>query len=292
MTTREFEIARGDVTIAGWEHGDRRRRTVVLVHGYPDDATLWDDVVPELADELHVVAYDVRGHGRSSEPKDTAGYAFDHLLADLVAVIDHVSSGRPVHLVGHDWGAIQGWEAASRPDVAERLATFTAVCGPSFDLVATSYRERLDQDPLGGAVALLRQAPASFYLAALQVPVLPERVLGTGVLQRLGERIPALDGMAAPSPTATRDAVNGVNLYRANRRHLTHPRSVEVHVPVHVVTGEHDPFVPPRLFNDLGRKVPHATHQVVAGAGHWLPRTQPSVVAAAIRDVVTGDAHP
>jgi len=52
-----------------------------------------------------VIAYDVRGAGASSRPRDDRAYDLTVLADDMTAVIDAVSPGRPVHVVGHDWGA-------------------------------------------------------------------------------------------------------------------------------------------------------------------------------------------
>jgi len=46
-----------------------RLETVVLVHGFPDDQTVWEPVVTALPDDWHVITYDVRGAGRSTQPE-------------------------------------------------------------------------------------------------------------------------------------------------------------------------------------------------------------------------------
>src|SRR5262245_45927210 len=84
---------------------------IVLVHGFPDTSAVWDLVVERLAGKYHVVTYDVRGAGDSDTPLLAEGYRLPLLVDDLRAVVDAVSPDRPVHLVGHDWGSIQAWEA-------------------------------------------------------------------------------------------------------------------------------------------------------------------------------------
>src|SRR5690625_3001129 len=83
--------------------------TVVCVHGYPDDHTVWDGVAAELARWYRVVTYDVRGAGSSDVPRTRDAYRLDRLEEDLTAVMDAVSPGEPVHLLAHDWGSIQAW---------------------------------------------------------------------------------------------------------------------------------------------------------------------------------------
>ena len=133
---------RGDgVDLAVYEQGDRSRPTVLLVHGYPDTHAVWDEVAARLAERFHVVRYDVRGAGASSRPFGRRRYTFEYLMADMEAVLDATAPERKVHLVGHDWGSIQSWEAVcTTPD---RFASFTSISGPCLDHVAHWTRRNL-----------------------------------------------------------------------------------------------------------------------------------------------------
>src|SRR6218665_2368651 len=114
-------VMSGPVRLAVKQWGDPRRPTIVLVHGYPDNSAVWHPVAELLARDFHVVAYDVRGAGQSDRPGRIRDYKIEKLKEDLVAVIDHVAPGRPVHLVAHDWGSIQSWEAVTEPALQERI---------------------------------------------------------------------------------------------------------------------------------------------------------------------------
>lgn len=76
---------------------------LVLVHGAWSDHTMWDPVVPGLAEAFHVVTYDLRGHGRSVLDPPDAGTVHDD-VADLVALIGHLPLG-PVNVAGISSGA-------------------------------------------------------------------------------------------------------------------------------------------------------------------------------------------
>jgi len=75
---------------------------VVLVHGWPLSADMWERQAPFLADEgLRVIAYDRRGFGRSDQPWD--GYDYDTFADDLEAVMDKLDL-KEVTLVGFSMG--------------------------------------------------------------------------------------------------------------------------------------------------------------------------------------------
>src|SRR5438309_1175852 len=74
MTARLRRVTSTDgVTLAVYEHGDPAAPTIVAVHGYPDNHSVWDGVVELLSDRFHVVTYDVRGAGASDKPSARGG---------------------------------------------------------------------------------------------------------------------------------------------------------------------------------------------------------------------------
>lgn len=275
-TTRT--VTRGPVTLHVTEVGDRDGPTVLLVHGYPDTSTVWDRVRPRLAPTCHVVTVDVRGAGRSTRPARVRDHALPELTADLVAVADAVAPDRPVHLVGHDWGAIQGWEAVADEATAPRLASFTAISAPSFDLTGHWVRRQLSRRRIA---PLLGQARRSWYIAAFQVPGLAPAVWRAGLGRRWADvrrRVEGAPDLPDPAATITDDGVHGIRLYRANAGRVRAPRRDRVLVPTRVLVGEHDAFVSPALFAGLEG----VTVDVVPSGRHWLPLTHPEAVAAAV----------
>jgi pimeloyl-ACP methyl ester carboxylesterase len=110
VTQRRVTSSDG-TSLVVYERGDLGAPTVLLVHGYPDNHAVWDAVAEDLAADQHVVTYDVRGIGASDKPRERAAYRVDRLVDDLFAVAGAVSPDSPVHVVGHDWGSVQAWEA-------------------------------------------------------------------------------------------------------------------------------------------------------------------------------------
>lgn len=282
------------------------RPTVVLLHGYPDTKAVWTPVARRLAPRFHVVLYDVRGHGRSAAPHPLrGGFTLDLLTDDFLAVADAVSPRRPVHLVGHDWGSVQGWEFATSPRTRGRLASFTSLSGPSLDHLGHWLRDRAAERSPRAAAQFLGQGARSWYVYALHTPALPELAwrgpLGRRwpALLRRAENLPApAEGGAEsgggaeetgyPAPTLAEDAANGAWLYRDNvRARVRRPRpDAYAHVPVQLIVPTDDPYLSERLYDDLDRWAPRLTRRTVRGK-HWLPRTRPDQLATWIADFVT-----
>jgi NAD(P)-dependent dehydrogenase (short-subunit alcohol dehydrogenase family)/pimeloyl-ACP methyl ester carboxylesterase len=259
-------------------HGDPAAPTVVAVHGYPDDHSVWDGVVAGLRADHRVVTYDVRGAGASDAPPDRAGYHLDRLTDDLVAVLDAVSPDRPVHLLAHDWGAIQTWHAVTDERLRGRVASYTSISGPCLDHIGHWYRRRPTPRVLRET---LRQGLASWYTVLFRTPLLPELAVRSGLLGRV---LAALERIPRP---ATRDALNGLELYRCNiADRVAHPQRRATDIPVQVLAPTGDRYVTPPMQTDIGDFVTDLRVRRLPGP-HWLPRTRPEVIARCVRELVT-----
>ncbi|MEU1391834.1 MULTISPECIES: alpha/beta fold hydrolase [unclassified Nonomuraea] len=277
------QVESGGVRLAVFEEGDPAAPPILLLHGYPDTHRVWDEVAALLRDRFHLVRYDVRGAGASTAPRDRRHYAFGHLMADLAAVIGAVGKPR-VHLAGHDWGSLQGWEAAVTPGLRDRLASFTSLGGPGLRQVSHFMRH-------GGRRDVLRQLARSWYIGAFQVSVLPELAWRTVVPRGLSRTLRRTDGVGPrpghPAHTLARDARNGLELYRRNMSGGRRDAGPEVvRVPVQLVEARRDPFVTPALLAATARWADRPWRRTIE-AGHWVQRSHPAVVAGLIAEFVT-----
>lgn len=253
--------------LAIYESGTHSGPTVVAVHGYPDDHTVWDGVAAELAGRFRVVTYDVRGAGASAAPDRGDGYGIDRLVDDLVAVLVAVAPSGTVHLVGHDWGSVQAWPALDDPRLAGRIASFTSVSGPSLDHAGVWFRDaRAHPRPA------LRQLAHSYYTLLFQLPGVPEAAIRAGLIERtIGRR-------------SKRDQRNGLNLYRANMRRAARPRPGQIGVPVQVLAPARDRYVSAAFAKQAPRPFVADLRVRDLAGGHWVVRQRPEVVARCIAE--------
>ncbi|MFI8305560.1 SDR family oxidoreductase [Streptomyces sp. NPDC085927] len=292
---RERRVRTGGVELCVAELGDPGRPTIVLVHGYPDSKEVWSEVAPRLAERFHVVAYDVRGHGRSTAPRPLrGGFTLEKLTDDFLAVADAVSPDEPVHLVGHDWGSVQAWEFVTVGRGEGRIASFTSMSGPSLDHFGHWIDRRLRRPTPRRVGQLLGQGAKSWYVYLLHTPVLPELAwrgpLGKrwpDILKRF-ENVPRTDDGDYPTSSLPSDAAHGAWLYRDNvRSRLRRPRTdAYAHAPVQLVTPLGDAFLSERLYDDLELWAPRLTRRTLP-AKHWVPRTRPDQLTTWITEFVT-----
>jgi len=113
-----------DASAAGPDDGE----LVLLLHGFPQTRRSWRHQLPALAAAgYRAVAPDQRGYSAGARPAEEAAYRQPRLVADTLAMADALGAER-FHLVGHDFGAVVGWQVACRH--ADRLLSWTPVSVP------------------------------------------------------------------------------------------------------------------------------------------------------------------
>nr|MDT0662589.1 alpha/beta hydrolase [Micromonospora sp. DSM 115978] len=248
---------------------------IVLLHGFPDNLHLYDDLMPHLG-QRPVVRFDFLGWGRSDKP---AGYPYtaDNQTGDLAAVLDHLDL-RDVVLVAHD---------ASGPPAID-WALLHPYRIRALVLLNTYYHLTLG----------LRRPPA---IALFSTPVL--RVAARRVVsrwraadrrlyrwqvgqfitdrQRRDEVVPALYeqfGAAQQAFWRLNDDLFGTLL--ARRRRLADLRRFDR--PVRIVFGARDRYLNPRVARQFAGLFPAANLELIENASHYVQIDAPARTALAI----------
>lgn len=253
-------------------------KTVVLLHGFPERATSWRKVAPLLHEHgVRTLAPDQRGYSPHARPGRRHDYVTPKLAGDVIALIEAV--GGPVHLVGHDWGAAVGWfVAAHRPDL---VTTWTAFSVPH---------------PAAYASALLGpQGPKSWYMAAFNIPGLPERLAAQP--GGLVDRMLRSSGMTEEELARYRQEIvddgalpGALMWYRALPLTIRGMGSAApVEVPTTMVWSDRDTAIDRLGVERTARHVRGRYEYVeLTGVSHWIPTQAPEAAAEAILNRIGG----
>lgn len=273
-TDRIASVRRGPLTFDVVDSGPVDGTPVVLLHGFPQRATMWAGVVGLLHEAgLRTFAPDQRGYSPGARPRSRFAYRPRSLARDVVALIDAI--GQPVHLVGHDWGAAVAWATAGH--FPQRLRSLTTI---SVGHPAAYIGSLLSSDQL------LR----SCYIAVFQLPWLAERSLREP--GGWGERLVRSWGMTDEMYEQYQREVVAAGAVRGS---LGWYRSLPVspfsdlrllastRVPTTFIWGENDRPVGPAQALRTARHVAADFDFVsLRGTGHWVVEECPSEVARAI----------
>ncbi|TYQ11771.1 UNVERIFIED_ORG: short-subunit dehydrogenase [Gordonia westfalica J30] len=286
---RRGTVSGDGVTLATFELGDPGNPTVLLVHGWPDTHHLWTHIAPRLAEKYHVVAYDCRGFGESDRPREVGAYRLAELADDLFAVAEAVSPDAPVHVVGHDWGSVQAWEAVSRPRAHTRIASFVSVSGPNLDHLGQLLRAGLTRPTPHRVRTIATQSLSSAYTGLFQLPVLPNALLtALGNPRAWKQFLHTVEGTppenVVVAGTLRRDMITGLALYRANiRQKLSRPDPRPTTVPVLQVVNERDIALRPAIYDNTPDYAAKLWRRDTP-TGHWLPYTHPAYLTDTVLD--------
>ena len=283
-------VSRAGVDLAVFESGNRRGPTLVLVHGWPDTHHMWLPVTELLADEFRIVTYDTRGQGESPTSAPDSSFTLPQLAADLFAVIHAVSPDEPVHVLAHDWGSVQAWEAVCEPGAEERIASFTSMSGPNLDHVSAWARRSLRRPTPRRVADLMAQAVSSSYVPFLVSPLAPPVLRALAGRGRWRWLLGAMEGRPprpeAHATTLGDDMISGLRYYRANVRLTSRqPRERRTTVPVLQLVLTRDVAVRQAPLTESDRWTEHLERRELP-YGHWVALTSPDVVARETRQFV------
>ncbi|GAA0207997.1 alpha/beta fold hydrolase [Halobaculum roseum] len=243
---------------------------VVFVHGAAVDHTQWAPQVDALADEYTVVAYDVRGHGRTGG-SDRGTYSIDLFADDLAALIDALDLDRPVVCGLSMGGCIAMTYAARHPDGPSGL-----VLADTFGPVPLTLGERLQRQLLRATIPPARLV--GYERVERAMVWLQRRVSGEGVAGDY-DRIEAIRERGPTMSTAEfAKVIRALAAFDRSAVDLT-----AIDVPTLALYGEHDAGFIRRQMRSLASLVGHAPLLVVPNAGHASNLDNEAFVDGAIR---------
>jgi 3-oxoadipate enol-lactonase len=241
------------VAIHHEEHGPAGAPVLVLASSLGTSCAMWDAQLARVADQLRVVRYDHRGHGRSPVPPGP--YALEELAFDVLALLDRLELER-VSFCGLSLGGMVGlWLAAHAPERVERLV----VCASSAHMPpASNWTER---------AAAVRAAET---VAAISDAVL-ERWLTPGFAASRPEVAARLRAMLEGTPkegyAGGCEAIAVLDL---------RPALASIRAPTLVIAGREDPAAPPEAHGRvIAEAISGARLEVLSPAAHLLCVEQP-----------------
>jgi pimeloyl-ACP methyl ester carboxylesterase len=275
------------ITLSCRACGPRDAPRLILLHGFPEAAFIWDELMLMLAPQFRCIAPNLRGYERSSAPAEVEAYRAKHLMADIKALVAATGDGPLAALVAHDWGGAVAWNLGVQASaLMQRLVIINSPHPGTFlrelqlnpaQREASAYMNLLcrpDAEALLAENDYARMWP--FFTGMGGAPWLTEELKARyrEVWDR-GLRGPLNYYRASPMRPPTPEDPGAMVLQFA-------PEFVTVQLPTLVIWGEEDRALPPSMLDGLAQFVPRLDLQRVAGAGHWIIHEQPALVAEAI----------
>lgn len=263
----------GELAFEYLDQGDPEAPACLLLHGFPQDLTSWDEVASHLLGAgFRVIRFDQRGYSPGARPQEVSSYRLGPLVGDAIGLLDGLGVDR-AHVIGHDWGGAVAWGLASAHP--ERVRTLTVLSTPHPAALSRALRSS-------------DQALRSWYMGLIQVPRLAERLLAPGgrMWSGLMRGLPASVQEHYTSRASEPGALAGMLAwYRAMpsdlRRSSVRWRPIDT--PTLYVWGGRDPALGASAARLTSRYVRGPfTFVVLPQQGHWLPERAADQVASVL----------
>jgi len=246
-----------DVDLYYETHG--QGEPVLLIHGLGSSTADWEPQIAALASRFTVVAFDVRGHGRSSKPRER--YSIPQFADDTAALIRGLGLG-PVHAVGISMGGMIAFQlAVSAPDLVRTLVIMNS--GPA--MIVRTLSQRLMILSRIAIVRLMGMRKMGEVLAGRLLPAPEHAPLRATFIER----------WAANDPRAYLSALKAL----VNWSVMDHLAAIAC--PVLVLTADAD-YTPVAVKQAYAAQLPRAELVVIADARHFMTLERPAAVNQAL----------
>lgn len=238
---------------------DRRGKgtPLVLLHGYPLDHRLWDEVVPLLEDQFDLILPDLRGFGGSSTVD--AFYTMEDIASDIAGLLDFLGIQKTA-IAGHSMG---GYVALAFAKLyPERITGLGLV---SSQVLADTPAKREDRFKTAAEVA--EKGPASV------VEAMAPKFTNDPRLQDF-----ARSSMELQQPAAYIGALKAMG-----ERVDSTPLLETIRYPVVIVHGDADTLIPIDRAREIKAALPDAYLVEISGVGHMPMMEANEKTAEALR---------
>jgi pimeloyl-ACP methyl ester carboxylesterase len=235
---------------------------LLLLHGIPGRASVWDKVIDRLPDGYRVIVPDLLGFGASSRPNGALDLHAENQANTLAVALDQLDIAS-VMVVGHDFGGpVALWLTRLRPGLVTHLGLVATNVMP--DTPIPQPLNLLTAPVVGGLVERMMMSPSALRMMA-------NRGVGRPKI--------AIDGRAYVGDRRQARAIRTIfSTSLRNLRDLYTPTKEALDaltIPVFVAWGEIDPFFPVAEGRRIADAVAGSTFTVFNGAGHFLPDERP-----------------
>jgi haloalkane dehalogenase len=255
--------------------------TFVLMHGFPDNLHIYDDVIPHLLQSgRRIVAFDFLGFGASDKPPGAA-YSFKQQLGDLEAVIEFLGLGKVV-LVAHDSSGPAAVNfAIDHPNKVASLCILNSAYDDSALNVWPEMIVLFADRNLKALASAWAGSPAQFgWLLTWQAQKFGE-ALPPGQKTHFEEFIGPLvaDNFIKQPSSGPAFMQMAADFHEELRRNSTRlPLAAALDFPVKVIWGVNDPYLTAALGEERASRFKNSSFHPIQ-AGHWLQCDQPEQVA-------------
>lgn len=279
----EHRIPRGDGSLYARDYAGTGP-AFVLMHGFPDNLHIWDDLIPHLvASGRRVVTFDFLGFGASDKPA-AAAYSFKQQLGDLEAVVEGLGLEKIVPVAHDSSGMATLNYALTHPDGVDSAIMLNSAYSEDATVLWPEMITLFATRSMQSLTIAIAQSPEQFgwllrwqqkkFLDPLPEAQKPHFSAFIGPL--ISDNFIVQPGAG---PAFVQLAAEFFDEHARNAKHLTALKALDI--PVKLIWGQYDPYITVAVAERRQSQLKNASLTVIP-AGHWLQADEPAQVAKAM----------
>ena len=255
-TEKKLTIITNNQTVSYLDEGSIKTPTIIFIHGFPLNKSMWNKQVEELKENYRVIAYDIRGHGNSDAGDDD--FSIEIFVNDLLSFMDALKIDKTI-LCGFSMGGYIALNAIeNHPERFIALLLCDTNCADDkpeakekrMKAIESIKEKGLDQYAEESLKKLF--APISFSKQIAEIAIVKEMIMKT------------------PEQSLFK------TLHALAKRKETCTKLLEIKVPVLIMVGKNDEITPTDVAMSMHEKIKGSTIQIIDHAGHLSNMENPN----------------
>ena len=244
-----------NLTVSYNDSGPAEAKAIIFIHGFPLNKSMWDKQAAALKDNYRVIAYDVRGHGRSDA--GVGDFLIELFVNDLIRLMDTLKLDKAV-LCGLSMGGYIALDAIEKyPERFEALVLSDTQCLADTPEVKAKRLKTIEHIKEIGVESYAEEslknlfAPGSFITNEEEIAAVKEMIVNT-----------------------SKQSLFSTLLALAERKE-TCSKLQDINIPVLIMVGMEDKITPPASARMIQEKIQHSALHIIEHAGHLANMENP-----------------
>lgn len=237
-----------ELTVNFNDQGPDNAPTIIFIHGFPLNLTMWDKQVELLKTDFRVITYDIRGHGESDAGNEA--FSIDLFVSDLIGLMNILEINK-ASICGLSMGGYIALNAISNyPDRFEALVLCDTTC--TTDTTKAKEKRLITVENIiknGVNIYAEGSIPNLFTVESIKLKI---------------EAIASVKEMIQN----TSELVLCSTLLALASRRKTCSKLAEINIPVLILVGDQDILTPPATAKFMHENIKNSTLEVIEHAAH------------------------
>jgi pimeloyl-ACP methyl ester carboxylesterase len=276
------------------EAGDLDAPTILFIHGVPESWYDWHQQMIDLSSDYHVIAFDLKGYGRSDHPNADASvgsgfYSASQVATEITPLMNALGLNEPVTLVSHDWGTlVSSYLVFQDPTRFNAWARMSAPLGGDGEKILELNTQFEQFQDFNFCRTVFSQPQFIFNLYGYdgELGLNSSQSIPNAIVDRVNEEW-RFNGLTP----------NTACKYYSDTPEIMDPffwsdtlvdMMAMINFPVYLIQAEDDDRQPLHLFDGSVADLPEdvATLYPISESGHFMMSEQPDKITQAIRELI------